>query len=557
MKVFSNVSSPRSFNNNNFIKSYNIFYLFVFHHIYSDKITGKKMKKNLFYFILIMFIISSLYCQEKDINLNTTKIISPVETDDGWKITSLKNVNIDSIKLQTTVDKICDGTLENIHSVVIVKEGKLVFERYFSGYKFKYDAKEFKGEFTEFNQNQIHNLASVTKSITSILFGIARDKGFIDSVNVKVFNFFPKYSYLNDSLKDKITLWHLLTMTSGLKWNEQDIFYSEVENDIIQLFIVQDPVKYILSKPMIHPAGTNYYYNGGNTNLLGKIIQETSGFKLDEFAKKYLFDPLGIRQYEWLHIKPDMVYASGDLKLRPRDMAKIGYMMLNNGKWKSNKIVSQNWIEESITPYVHFNGNDGYGYQWWIKKYELGNTSFNSFAAEGWGGQNIIVFPDLDVVVVITGGNYITRTPNNEIIYRYILPAVDENFKYNFEKIKKEAPIGEEFKIIKPSIYLRNSIAKLSGHWYGRGDYSIADQLVVEKIDSTAASIIYSWGTHPNGYFKNGWVRKIAEVDPEGIIKFTLDNNATLTFKLEENGNTLVGYYKLGNIISKLIMNRV
>lgn len=513
------------------------------------------MKKNIFYFMLVM--LCSLHCQEKDINHNTSKIISPVETDDGWKITSLKYVSIDSTKLQNMVDKIYDGTLENIHSIVIVKEGKLVFEQYFPGYKFKYNAKDFKGDFTEFNQNTIHNLASVTKSITSILFGIALDKGFIDSVNTKVFNFFPEYSSLNDSLKDQITLWHLLTMTSGLKWNEQDIFYSEVENDIIQLFIVQDPVKYILSKPIIHPPGTNYYYNGGNTNLLGKIIQGTSRIKLDGFAKKYLFDPLRITQYEWMHINPDMVYASGDLKLRPRDMAKIGYLMLNKGTWKSNNIVSPKWIEESTKPYVHFNSNDGYGYQWWIKKYELGNTSFNSFAAEGWGGQNIIVFPDLDVVVVISGGNYITRTPNNEIIYRYILPAIDENFKYNFEKIKKEAPIGEEFKIIKPQIYLSNSIAKLSGHWYGRGDYSIADQLVVEKIDSAEASIIYSWVTHPNGYFKKGWVRKIAEVEPEGIIKFTLDNNATLTFKLEENGNILIGYYKLGNTISKLIMNRI
>lgn len=493
--------------------------------------------------------------QETKINQNVSATNQPQQTDDGWQTASLNDVAINSKKLQILVDKVCDSTYQNIHSILIIKDSKLVFEQYFSGYQFKYQAEDFKGEFTNFNRNTIHNLASVTKSITSILFGIALDQGFINSVDEKLFKFFPKYASLNDSLKSQITLLHALTMTSGLQWNEQDVFYREVENDIIQLFIVPDPEKFILSKPVIHQPGSHYYYNGGNTNLLGEVIQECSGLKLDAFAKKYLFEPMGINQYRWIYINPDMVYASGDLKLRPRDMAKIGYLMLNKGVWQSKQIVSSEWIEKSTTPYVHFNTREGYSYQWWTKQYELGNVSIPSFAAMGWGGQNIIVLPDLDAVVVLTAGNYATRSPNDEILYRYILPSLNENIKYDFEKIKNEAPIQEPFKIMKPANTLNPSIAKLSGHWYGRGDFSIADQLVVEKIDSTTASVLYSWGNHPAGYFKNGWVRRTAAVDRDGRITFKLDS-ATLTFELDKHEDVLIGYYKKGDAFSKLILDR-
>jgi CubicO group peptidase (beta-lactamase class C family) len=514
------------------------------------------MKKRLFVFILSACIIGASCSEQKNMNRKISAISPPQQTDDGWQTVSLTSVGIDADKLQKMVDQICDSTYQGIHSTLIIKDGKLVFEQYFNGYTFNYNAKDFKGQFTKFTLNTIHNLASVTKSVTSVLFGIAGDQGFIDTIDDKLFNFFPQYASLNDSMKSQITLQHLLTMTSGIMWNEQDVFYSEVENDIIQLFIVADPVRYILSKPVIHKPGSTYYYNGGNTNLLGEVIQETSKLKLDDFAKKYLFDPLGINQYQWIHINPDMVYASGDLKLRPRDMAKLGYLMLNDGVWKAKQILSTKWIENSTKSYVHFNNKAGYGYQWWIKIYELGNVSIHSFAANGWGGQKIMVLPGLDAVVVFTAGNYATKNPIDEIIYRYILPSLDKNFQYDYEKIKNEAPISESIKIIKPSNNVSNKIAKLSGHWYGRGDYSIADQLVVEEIDSTEASVLYSWGTHPNGYFENGWVRRTAKVDSTGKIKFTL-NSATLTFELDNNEDVLIGYYKNGNALSKLIMSRL
>ncbi len=514
------------------------------------------MKNRLILFFLSIFLISSSCSKKENVCQKDWVISHPIQTDDGWQTSSLDSVNINFEKLQILVNKVCDSTYQNIHSILIVKEGKLVFEQYFPGYKFNYDAENFEGKFTYFNINTIHNLASVTKSITSILVGVANDKGFIENLDEKLFKFFPQYASLNDSMKSKISLEHLLTMTSGFEWDEQNMSYREVENDIIQLFIVPDPLKYILSKPSIQQPGSNFCYNGGNTNLLGEVIQETSGFKLDTFAKEYLFNPLSINQYRWVHINPDLVYASGDLKLRSRDMAKIGYLMLNKGMWKLKQVVSSEWIENSTKPHFHFSNKEGYGYQWWIKQYELGTSYIHSFSAQGWGGQSIIVFPVLNAVAVLTGGNYATRSPNDEIVYRYILPSLDENFKYSYEEIKEEAPILETYKIIKPSNILKKHIAKLSGHWYGRGDFSIADQLIVEKIDSTEASVLYSWGNHPQGYFKNGWVRRIANVDKTGKITFTL-NAATLTFELDRHEDALIGYYEKGNVLSKLIMSRL
>jgi CubicO group peptidase (beta-lactamase class C family) len=145
---------------------------------------------------------------------------------------------------------------------------------------------------------------------------------------------------------------------------------------------------------------------------------------MDDFAREVLFAPLGITNYEWDHINPDMIHASGNLKLRPRDMAKFGVLFLNGGVWDGERIVSQEWVEESTREHASTPWADGYGYQWWRQTYRVDSTSVDSFYAAGWGGQRIAVFPSLDMVVVFTGGNYVEENPVDEIITRCILPAV-------------------------------------------------------------------------------------------------------------------------------------
>jgi CubicO group peptidase (beta-lactamase class C family) len=349
---------------------------------------------------------------------------TPEQMGDGWQTASLDEVGINEKKISEAIALIRDNAYRNVHKILIVKDGKLVFEEYFSGYTWDYNGDQFRGELTDFGLDTTHNLASVTKSFTSALVGIAIDCGFIQGVNEKMFAFFPEYASLNDERKDKITLQHLLTMTSGLAWNEMELPYSNTRNDLVQLFMVSDPIEYILAKPVASEPGTKWYYNGGGTNLLGEAIRATTGLRMDDFAEKVLFGPLGITNYEWDHINPDMIHASGNLKLRPRDMAKLGYLYLNGGMWKGERIVSEEWIAESTKGHVSLSGAEGYGYQWWLKTYHSDSMSVDSYYAAGWGGQRIMVFPSLNIVVVFTGGNYVGESPVDEIITRHILPAV-------------------------------------------------------------------------------------------------------------------------------------
>ena len=275
------------------------------------------------------------------------------QTDDGWLTASLQDVGLNKGKLGELIKDIKQGKYENIHSILIVKDGKLVFEEYFGGYTFDYFGNQFRGEYTEFGIDAMHNLASVTKAFTSTLIGIAIDNGFIQGIDEKVFTFFPEYSNLNDEEKDNITLENLLTMTSGLEWNEMDVPLNDTErNDLIQLFNVSDPLEYILAKPVVAEPGTRWYYSGGDVNLLGEVIRKATGLRIDDFAEKYLFTALGITEYEWNYINPDIVYTSGDLKLRPRDMAKLGYLYLNDGIWNSERIISKEWIKNATREYI-------------------------------------------------------------------------------------------------------------------------------------------------------------------------------------------------------------
>jgi len=356
----------------------------------------------------------------------------PEQTDDGWQTASLEEVGLDGRKLSELIDDINRNKYENVHSVLIVKDGKLVFEEYFPGYKYDFTDTKFRGEYTEFGKETIHGIASVTKAFTSALIGIAIDQGFISSEDEKLITYFPEYVHLFDENKDLITIKHLLTMTSGLDWNQMDVPLTDMDrNDLIQLFIVEDPFEYILSKTVIADPGTRWYYSGGDVNLLGEVIRRATDKRMEDFAEQYLFGPLGINEYEWAYINSDIILASGDLKLRPRDMAKLGYLYLNMGVWNGKRIISRKWTEDSTREFIPIPRpgwieayGDGYGYQWWLRTDKTESESYRSFLRTGWGGQRISVYPEVNMVVVLTGNNRATPEPVNEIISQYILPAV-------------------------------------------------------------------------------------------------------------------------------------
>ena len=165
--------------------------------------------------------------------------------------------------------------------------------------------------------------------------------------------------------------------------------------------------------------------------LLGEVIRKATGLRIDHFAEQYLFTPLGITEYEWIYINHNIIQASGSSYLRPRDMAKFGYLYLNDGVWNGERVISKKWIEDSIKAYLSVSPDwwaneygDRYGYQWWLRTDYSNSTPYHSYLRTGWGGQRISVYPNLDMVVVLTGGNYAMPEPVNEIITKYILPAV-------------------------------------------------------------------------------------------------------------------------------------
>ncbi|NNG26347.1 MAG: serine hydrolase, partial [Ignavibacteriaceae bacterium] len=189
-----------------------------------------------------------------------------------------------------------------------------------------------------------------------------------------------------------------------------------------------DPIRYILSKDIIETPGAVYAYRNCNTNLLGEIIRRASGQRIDTFAENYLFSKIGISELEWQMLRNNVVFCSGDLRLRPRDMAKFGQLFSNGGVWNQERIISENWINESIQTRFFMPGNwweDGYGYQWWTKIFHSGSSYYGSYFAQGWGGQCIFVFPANNMVVVFTGGNYFRSSPMLELLSSYILPALN------------------------------------------------------------------------------------------------------------------------------------
>ncbi len=193
-------------------------------------------------------------------------------------------------------------------------------------------------------------------------------------------------------------------MSMGLKWVEA-IPSNEGDNDEERMHMATDPCRYVLSLPATAPAGRDFFYNTGTLTLLSAIMRKATGHTLDEFARASLFEPLGITAFEWSRVKGD-TDAGGGLRLRPRDMAKIGQLVLAGGRWNDRQIVSKAWIDASTTPRIEATGLFFYGYLWWLGRSLFNGREVHWVGALGRGGQSIRIVPELDLVVVATAGFY-------------------------------------------------------------------------------------------------------------------------------------------------------
>lgn len=321
-----------------------------------------------------------------------------------------------------------DGHL--IHSILIVKDGKLVFERYWPGTDLAPASLETVDR--AFDRNTLHYVASVSKSITSLLAGIALDQNLIQSVGELVFDHYPDYQGYQTDANAPITIRHLLSFSSGFDWNEFEYGFDDSRDSHNQMFRAEDPLAYLLGRPVVTSPGAEFNYNSGDTNLLGEIIRRvSSSTTLGAFAETNLFEPLGIETYLWTRFgsAPQVTFASGGASLRPRDMVKLGALCLNGGIWNGQRVVSQEWINESTEMAVPLPANYttlyGYGYNWWLGRLPFGAEQVEFYRAAGWGGQDVFVFPDLDLVVAFTaGGYYESRALDvNHLLEDFILPA--------------------------------------------------------------------------------------------------------------------------------------
>ncbi len=331
---------------------------------------------------------------------------APEALSDGLETSSLEAEGLNKALIVQMTNQINLDAFKNIHSVVIVKNNKLVYEHYFNGY----------------DREMLHNLYSDTKSVNSALVGIALDKGFIPDTNAKVLSYFPEYAPLkNDSPeKQSITIGHLLTMSSGLACNDWDASTPGAERN---LYKEKNMLHYLWDLPLTHTPGTTPQYCSGGVITLVNILSKTCGQHYTEFAKTSLLDPLSITHYKWGYREnspsdPDQIY------MRPRDMAKFGMLYLNDGVWNNQQIVSKVWVDASFEPKVTL-GNTPYGFLWWLHSGTLNGGKVAVYTASGNGGQFIYIVPSLNMVVAMTGGNLDSgyTAQGYSILYNYIFPA--------------------------------------------------------------------------------------------------------------------------------------
>lgn len=334
----------------------------------------------------------------------------PQPADDGWETSTLLDEGVEPAGLNEMMLEILAGDSKYVHSILLVKNGKLIFEEYFFGY----------------NRDANHFQASVSKSVTSLIIGIAIDKGYVPHVDTFAYEIFSDYGRAKwIEHKYPIRLKHMLTMSAGLDWDALSHRRSHPGHTTYQMYASDDPIEFVLNRHLSDVPGQKYNYNSGLTILLGEIVRHESGMNIDEFSGKFLFAPLGISNYTWDRFPDGTIQTDGGLHLRPRDMAKIGHMMLKNGNWQGKQIVSKAWIDASTQSHISGLGL-GYGYQWWRGKAFINSQVIEVMYASGHGGQKIFIIPQLDLVAVFTSKvfNPTGHSGPEKMLVKYILPSM-------------------------------------------------------------------------------------------------------------------------------------
>jgi len=387
--------------------------------------------------------------------LSLSFVVSPATAQtqwptSGWSMTTPQEVGLDASVLDSFDADIGAGKYGYVDSMLVIRHGKVAYER---GYAHDYGriyAEESRtpgplvvndpsGPYNYFNSwwhpfyrnTDLHTMQSVTKSVVSAVIGVAIGRNEFPSLNTPVLSFFEPGAVANvDDRKRRMTISDLLTMSTGLDWNE-DLPYTDADNTFAVMTLSQDWVQFTIDRPMAHEPGEIFKYNSGATLVLGQLFRQATGVDLEEYAVEHLFGPLGIDNYFWKRTPTGLVDTQEGLYIAPRDIAKIAYLFLQRGKWEDQQVLPEDWVKASIESSVSVSDDKSieYGYKWWLYHYEYQGDDRVAFAGSGFGGQYPIVLPELDLVLVFTGWNILSDRPSlgTRVAIERILQAVEEH----------------------------------------------------------------------------------------------------------------------------------
>lgn len=336
--------------------------------------------------------------------------IQKIKPNSGWKVSEEK-FNQEKIRLLN--QKIAENKFREITGIIVIKNNQLLLEEYFNGY----------------SRDILNDTRSVGKSFASALMGIAIKDGYLKSENQKISEFYDLKTFKNySSQKDNVTIKSLLTMSSGFEGNDQD---EDSPGNEENMYPTDNWIKFTLDLPMTeNKIGKKWSYFTAGAVLSGDILDKSVPKSLENYAHKKLFKPLGITNYKWQYTPQNKVSLAGGLRMRALDLAKFGQLYKNNGVWNGKTILNKDWIKKSFTNYFSDTSDfEGYGYLFWRKVYKIGNKSFETYQSSGNGGNKIIMFSELPIVMVITAKAYnkpYSHSQVDKMVQEYVLPAVHQ-----------------------------------------------------------------------------------------------------------------------------------
>ena len=347
--------------------------------------------------------------------------VSTAADRNDWEKAAPGTAGLSEAKLQALHDAVRSPDYKKIGSVLVARHGKLVYEDYVDG-----------------DAGTLRDTRSATKSITSILVGLAIQDGKLSGVDARVLSLLPEHARRvqnPDPRKDAITLEDFLTISSPLEcddWNDASRGNEE------RMYLVEDWAQFILDLPIrgrMHlgenadppPYGRNFSYCTGGVFTLSEVMQRATGMRTDRYSEERLFKPLGIEQVQWVYSPLNIPQTGGGMRLTSRELLKIGQLYLDGGRWHGQQIINEQWVRESTRPHARIDDSTEYGYLWWLKTFKSGEKSYPAFFMSGNGGNKVVVVPSLDLVAVLTSSNYNTRGMHEQtanLLTDYILASV-------------------------------------------------------------------------------------------------------------------------------------